>query len=98
MNRFWWGSKDNVRKGIHWMSWANLSQAKCVGGMGFRDLFGFNLALLGKECRNLMNKPNSLVARIFKARYFANCSLFDAQRGGGVELYLVGSVASKRAA
>ena len=46
--RFWWNSKPSDQKGIHWMSWDRLSKHKAVGGMGFRDLRDFNLALLGK--------------------------------------------------
>lgn len=84
MNSFWWGSKDNNRKGLRWLSWTNMSMSKKLGGLGFRDLYGFNLALLGKHCWNFLSNPNSLVARVFKARYFPNTSFFDANRGGGV--------------
>lgn len=83
MNSFWWGSKEGNRKGIKWLSWTNMSMSKGEGGLGFRDLFGFNLALLGKLRWNLINNPNSLVAKIFKARYYAESSLFEARRGGG---------------
>ncbi|XP_074352494.1 uncharacterized protein LOC141691624 [Apium graveolens] len=33
---------------------------------------------------NFLSNPSSLVARVFKARYFINTSLFEASRGGGV--------------
>lgn len=84
MNSFWWGSKNNGRKGIKWLSWTNMSMSKSVGGLGFRDLYEFNLALLGKQCWNLVNNPNSLVARVFKARYYNNSTLFEACINGGV--------------
>ncbi|KAL8121049.1 hypothetical protein AgCh_017989 [Apium graveolens] len=84
MNSYWWGSQDSNRKGIKWVSWTNMSMAKEVGGLAFRDLQGFNLALLGKQCWNLMANSNSLVARVFKAKYYPGSSLFDATRGGGV--------------
>lgn len=87
MNSFWWGVKDNTRRGIRWMSWTNMSMNKAMGGLGFRDLYGFNLALLGKQCWNLMNRPESLVARVFKGRYYANSSLFEARRGGGLATF-----------
>lgn len=60
-----------------------MSMAKSLGGMGFHDLYGFNLALLGKHCWNFIINPNSPVARVFKARYFNNTSFFEATRGGG---------------
>lgn len=51
--------------------------AKTDGGLGYRDLYGFNLALLGKLCWNFLNKPDYLVAQLYKARYFPNKSLFE---------------------
>lgn len=78
MNSFWWGSKNNGRKGIKWLSWTNMSMTKSMGGLGFRDLYGFNIALLGKQCWNLIDNPDSLVARVFKAQYYNNSTLFDA--------------------
>lgn len=57
--------------------------SKKKGGLGFRDLHGFNLALLGKQCWNLISNPNALVSRPLKARYYPNCSLLQAGRTGG---------------
>lgn len=48
MNAFWWESNSSNRKGIKWVAWDKLSMSKKRGGLGFRDLHGFNLALLGK--------------------------------------------------
>lgn len=56
---------------------------KKSGGLGFRDLRGFNLALLGKQCWNLLNNPNALVSRLMKVRYYPRCSLLQASRTGG---------------
>jgi hypothetical protein len=41
---------------------------KEFGGMGFRHLHGFNLAMLGKQGWNLLTNQDTIVARIFKAR------------------------------
>lgn len=51
--------------------------------MGFRDLHGFNLALLGKQCWSLINKPETLVSRVLKAKYYPNGHLLQATRTGG---------------
>ncbi|XP_019179252.1 PREDICTED: uncharacterized protein LOC109174470 [Ipomoea nil] len=67
MNRFWWRNGRDGR-GIHWMAWDKLSKPKKFGGLGFKDLRAFNLAMLGKQgWRFLTNRP-SLVARVYKAR------------------------------
>jgi len=48
MNSFWWGHGKTTQRGIHWMNWEKLSAQKMHGGMGFKDLSAFNLAMLGK--------------------------------------------------
>lgn len=48
LNKFWWNSNSSDRKGLNWHSWSAMSMLKSKGGMGFRSLYGFNLALLGK--------------------------------------------------
>jgi len=45
--KFWWGQVGNERK-IHWQRWEKLTLSKREGGMGFRDLRAFNLAMLAK--------------------------------------------------
>ncbi|KAJ8755558.1 hypothetical protein K2173_022137 [Erythroxylum novogranatense] len=77
MNKFWWKSGGENGKGIHWMAWERMSLPKKLGGLGFRRLHDFNLALLGKQGWNLITKPNTLVARVLKARYFSNSTFFD---------------------
>ena len=71
MSSFWWGQKDKERK-MAWVAWEKLCIPKEEGGMGFRDLRAFNLALLTKQGWRLQQNANSLVHRVFKARYFAD--------------------------
>ena len=75
--KFWWGQVGEERK-IYWKSWSVLTQAKKVGGMGFRDLRPFSLAMLAKQGWRFLLNQESLVYRCFKARYFPRCSFLDA--------------------
>src|SRR4030067_946497 len=81
MNSFWWGHSGSSNRGIHWMSWDKLSVHKNAGGMGFKDLKTFNLAMLGKQGWKFMSEPDSLVSRIFKARYFPHSDYLSASLG-----------------
>ena len=49
--------------------------------MGFRDVGAFNQALLAKQCWRILSKPSSLVAMIFKAKYFPKGDFLDAYIG-----------------
>ena len=74
---FWWGKKENARK-IAWVSWESLCKPKKEGGMGFRDLKAFNLALLAKQGWRIQQRLGSLLHRVLKVKYFANSSFLDA--------------------
>lgn len=78
MGNFWWGQKGKERRKA-WVSWENLCKPKSEGGMGFRDLKAFNLALLAKQGWRIMEQPNSLVHRVYKAKYFAKELFLNAQ-------------------
>ncbi|XP_061999168.1 uncharacterized protein LOC133716477 [Rosa rugosa] len=75
--RFWWGSSLDKRK-IHWKTWKALCNPKEEGGLGFRSLSNFNSAMLAKQAWRVVNNPNCLVARIFKAKYFPDTSFWLA--------------------
>lgn len=70
--------------------------SKSKGGLGFRDLYGFNIALLGKHCWNFMCNPTSFVSRLFKARYFSSSHVLKANRGRVVALSGMGFGQRKR--
>jgi hypothetical protein len=80
MQRFWWGHKDNTSR-IHWMSWERMGKSKARGGLGFRDLEVFNKALLSKQLWRLLQAPDSLTAKILKAKYYPSRSILEAQLG-----------------
>ena len=60
------------------MKWQRLCKPKGEGGLGFKDLYAINLALLAKQAWRLLQQPSSLVARIFKARYYPNNEFLQA--------------------
>ena len=52
------------------LSWDKMCAPKEEGGLGFRDLKAFNLALWAKQGWRLQTCTNSFVHRVFKAQYF----------------------------
>ena len=81
MNSFWWGHGRTTHRGINWLSWEKLSMHKNHGGLGFKDISASNLSMLGKQGWKFLTDPQSLVSRIFKARYFPSKSYLIATIG-----------------
>lgn len=54
---------------------------KSHGGMDFRNLEDFNIALLAKIAWRLINQPQAFWAEVFKGRYFLNCNLLQLSKG-----------------
>lgn len=77
---FWWGSTGSKKK-IHWTAKDNLFRSKHSGGLGFKTLRDFNLAMLAKQVWRFHTEPNSLISRCFKAKYFPNCDILQATAG-----------------
>jgi hypothetical protein len=80
MGRLWWGAKENEMK-IAWMSWDWMGRSKDKGEMGSRDLENFNMALLAKQGWRLINNPETLLARIYKEKYYTNGNFLDVMLG-----------------
>lgn len=49
--------------------------------MRFHDFRDFNLAMLAKQGWRFLIKPNCLVSKIYKARYFSNGNFLDPAVG-----------------
>ena len=81
MCKYWWRSSSKNNKCIYWKSWENLNLHKSRGGMGFRNLREFNLALLSKQGWRLLCRPHTLVAQVFSARYFGKGDFLAAELG-----------------
>ena len=50
---------------------------KNQGGMGFRDIHCFNLAMLAKQCWRLIENNASLCAKVLRARYYPNGDILN---------------------
>ncbi|CAI9771185.1 unnamed protein product [Fraxinus pennsylvanica] len=81
MAHSWWGQKKGERK-IHWQSWNSMCKSKSLGGIGFKELEVFNMAMLGKQAWRLMQYKNSLLHKIYSARYFPDGNVLKASIGG----------------
>jgi hypothetical protein len=81
--RYWWAQQENENK-MHWLSWEILTKPKSEGGLGFRDLYGFNMAMLARQGWRMLTDPESLCARVLKARYFPNTSILEATASAGI--------------
>lgn len=79
ISNYWWGGSASSRH-IHWQWWELLTRPKPLGGMGFRDLRLFNMAMLGKQGWRLIEKPNSLWPKVLKGRYFHDSDFLSATR------------------
>ena len=58
-----------------------MCKPKAQGGLGFRNLQAFNLAMLSKQAWRILMNPRSLIARIYKAKYFPYNNILGAKLG-----------------
>lgn len=49
--------------------------------MGFRNFRDFNLVSLGKQGWRFISRPESLVSKVFKEKYFPKVLFLEAIRG-----------------
>ena len=77
IHNFWWGQRKDEKK-IAWLSWEKMCEPKVNGGMGFKKLQQFNLALLAKQGWRLQSGQNSLMYKVLKAKHFPHCDFVEA--------------------
>ena len=80
MENFWWSQRQQEAK-LGWISWKRICNSKANGGLGFRNLKAFNLAMLAKQAWRILTNPSSLVAKVLKARYFPTGDVLNAKLG-----------------
>ena len=80
MRNFWWAQRDKERK-MAWIAWEKMCTPKNEGGMGFKDLKAFNLALLVKQGWRISQDLDSLAHRVLKEKYFSDSNFLEAELG-----------------
>ena len=68
---------------IHWVKWEDMCDSKSEGGMGFKEMTLLNETLLAKQTWRLLHNKKSLFYKVFKSRFFPNCSFMEAKEGHG---------------
>jgi hypothetical protein len=63
---------------MHWISWEKMTLPKADGGLGFKDLYTFNLAMLARQGWRLVQAPDSLCSKVLVARYFPTGDVLSA--------------------
>lgn len=81
MRQYWWGVEKGKRK-MAWLSWNKMMLPKARGGIGFRDMRAFNQALLAKQAWRLIDCPDSLCARLLRAKYYPQGNILDTVFSG----------------
>ena len=68
---------------MHWIAWDKLTEANERGGLGFKDLKAFNMELLCNQVWRLIFRPNSLLSKVIKHKYFPKSDIFDVPNKAG---------------
>jgi hypothetical protein len=52
--------------------------------LGFRDLYGFNMAMLARQAWRMLTSLDSLCAQVLKAKYFTNSTILQEKPSTGM--------------
>lgn len=80
LKKYWWGSGGDHSK-IHWQQWSRMTLSKSRGGLGFRNMKNFNVALLSKQAWRILQNTSSLVRQALKHKYFPHGHFLYAKLG-----------------
>ncbi|GER32065.1 RNA-directed DNA polymerase (reversetranscriptase)-related family protein [Striga asiatica] len=80
---FWWAKGNTQSKGIHWLAWDKMNMPKSEGGLGFQDIKLSNKALILKQLWRLIEKPDLLMCKVLKGKYFPHGFVFDCKLNNG---------------
>lgn len=64
-------------------------------GLAFRNLYGYNIALIAKHVWKFVHKSQSLVSRFFKAKYYPTSHVLQAKALPGSSFIWKGIVTAK---
>ncbi|XP_026435978.1 uncharacterized protein LOC113333788 [Papaver somniferum] len=76
---FWWSKKD-PRRAAYYKSWGDIGKSKLNGGLGIKNTYATNRVFIEKIGWRMCKKPDHLVSRFFKDKYFPNQSLLEIDK------------------
>ncbi|KAL5551253.1 hypothetical protein UlMin_001429 [Ulmus minor] len=80
---FWWGNSSNGRNSLCLKAWDAICKPKSCGGLGFRRMKDFNVAILSNWGWKILSGVSSLCLSILRARYLHHNCFFDTQAKAG---------------
>ena len=83
IRKFWWTGvqyNNNNSKPLCLRAWHDICTPIHEGGLGIRDLHVVNLSLIAMSIWRVLKEPDSLVARVLRAKYFPCNSIWRANK------------------